>query len=513
MSHYKFRKNANIGNLDAETDGFLDNCFYQSEIYNTLVKFDDDGDFAKRIIIGRTGSGKTALLKMIAGDSKIKKHDIIEAESTVFEHIKNNIFISHLMANNIDLRVFYKSLWLHVLLVKVIDLVYPTSGHFLDTLASFISTGKKKYNIDLAREYVNSFRDYFFNDNIVSEITDRMQSELSSSVDFNQFSASGKVNIESSEKIQRATASYVNMELLRKQKELIKLIKEESTNEKQVRIIISIDDLDKSWLSSSEIRYDFINALLDAFKELIDIKSVKILISIRTDIIMGIYQNNLRQEEKDRSLIIPVTWNKQEIRTILDSRIDYLIKNQYSGREQVCFSKIFNFIVKSERADEYILERTMLRPRDAIDFVNYCLSEGDGCTSLTEDLILMAEEKYYNSRKKALVKEWVSLYKHVEDYLDCISFVRVKNFTPNSLGTVKDTISTYLMGKSERNEEEKHDDITLNFYSLLKVWFSIGVVGIKKSDSVTIYSCFDKPHLDITDLDKDFEIHPLFYRY
>ena len=126
MSHYKFRKNANIGNLDAETDGFLDNCFYQSEIYNTLVKFDDDSDFAKRIIIGRTGSGKTALLKMIAGDSKIKKHDIIEAESTVFEHIKNNIFISHLMANNIDLRVFYKSLWLHVLLVKVIDLVYPT---------------------------------------------------------------------------------------------------------------------------------------------------------------------------------------------------------------------------------------------------------------------------------------------------------------------------------------------------------------------------------------------------
>ncbi|MGE9716192.1 P-loop NTPase fold protein, partial [Escherichia coli] len=85
----------------------------------------------------------------------------------------------------------------------------------------------------------------------------------------------------------------------------IKFVTEESPDETQSRIIISIDDLDKSWLSNSTIRYDFINALLDAFKELIDLRSVKILISIRTDILMGIYNTNLRQEEKDRSLIIP----------------------------------------------------------------------------------------------------------------------------------------------------------------------------------------------------------------
>jgi hypothetical protein len=350
MKVYSFRKNTNIGNLDAETDSFLESCFYKSEMYNTLIGFNDDSEFVKRIIVGRTGSGKTALLKQISKDTKIKGHGIIEAESTVFEHIKNNVFISELMERKIDLRVFYKSLWMHVLLVKVIDLVYPSAASFLESLTNHKDSIKKKYNLKLAQEYAQEFRSNFFNDNIITEISDKLQTDLSAAFDIGIFKMSGKVGDDASEKIQTATARYVNSELLRKQKEIIKMIIEESNNEKQVRIIISIDDLDKSWLSSSEIRYDFINALLDAFKELINIKSVKILISIRTDILMGIYNNNLRQEEKDRSLIIPITWNRQEIRSILDSRIDFLIKNQYSGRDHVAFGDIFNFLVRGQRA-------------------------------------------------------------------------------------------------------------------------------------------------------------------
>ena len=514
MSSYRFRKNTTIGNLDAESDNFLNDCFFESDTYNNLLKFDDpdDNNFSKRVIIGRTGSGKTALLKKMAVDSRIKKHDIIEAESTVFEHIKNNVFISQLMESGVDLRVFYKSLWQHVLLVKVIDLLYPNNTSFFDALASFTTSSKKRYNLEIATEYVETFRNNFFNDSIVSEITDRMQDELSIKLGIPNIKAEGKINNESIEKIQSATSRYVSSELLRKQKELIKLIRDESADENQMRIIISIDDLDKSWLSSSEIRYDFINALLDAFKELIDIKSVKILISIRSDILMGIYRNNLRQEEKDRSLIVPISWNKQEIRTILDYRISNLIKNHYAGNELVSFSDIFNFRVTGESADEYIINRTMLRPRDAIDFVNLCLSEGDGATELNEDLILSAEEKFYHSRKQAMIKEWISLYPHIEDYLDCLSFLSTEYFKASDLADEKEAIQNHLIETSGQNDDETQDEIALGFMPLLKVWFTVGVIGIKKSQSLTIYSCFDKPYLDITDLNKEFKIHPLFYR-
>lgn len=121
MASYKFRKNSDIGKLDAETDSFLSECFYKSDIYNGLLNYnglDSNPDFTKRIIVGRTGSGKTALLKMLSSDELIKGYDKIEAENTIFEHINNNIFISSLIDKGIDLRVFYKALWLHVLLVN-----------------------------------------------------------------------------------------------------------------------------------------------------------------------------------------------------------------------------------------------------------------------------------------------------------------------------------------------------------------------------------------------------------
>lgn len=64
MSSYKFRKNAEIGKLEAETDSFLESCFYESDVFKGILDFDsseNNPDFTRRIIVGRTGSGKTAL--------------------------------------------------------------------------------------------------------------------------------------------------------------------------------------------------------------------------------------------------------------------------------------------------------------------------------------------------------------------------------------------------------------------------------------------------------------------
>ncbi|EQA5355075.1 TPA: DNA repair protein [Serratia marcescens] len=512
MEKYIFKNSDQIGSLDAETDTFLEECFVESSMYDVLKKFTRDIDFTKRIIVGRTGSGKTALLKKLMQDNSIKKHAIIEAESTVFEHIKNNIFISQLLEKNIDLRVFYKSLWIHVLLVKVIEITFPNNASFYDKIQSLVGGKKKKYNIELAQEYLAKYSDNFFNDKIVSEITEKMQSELSGSLGGSFAKASGKLTDEVAQKIQTETARYVSSELLRKQKELIKIITEETADEAQNRVIISIDDLDKSWLSSSNIRYDFINALLDAFKELIDIRSVKVLISIRTDILMGIYKTNLRQEEKDRSLIIPIEWKRKDIFDILDKRINYLIKHKYAGKTNVHFSDVFNFSVKDESAANYIVERTMLRPRDAIDFVNFCLSQGDGVSSLNEDNVFEAEEKYYNSRKNAINKEWLSRYKHINDYTDCIALINKKEFTKSDIVSDTNMIIDFLMSRSTSEDDINDEKIATDFNALLDVWFTIGLIGIKKSDTLIVFSSFDKPSLDISDYNKTFLIHPLFYR-
>ncbi|EIE1397003.1 hypothetical protein KDX52_004373 [Escherichia coli] len=138
---------------------------------------------------------------------------------------------------------------------------------------------------------------------------------------------------------------------------------------------------------------------------------------------MGIYNKTLRQDEKDQSLIYPVSWNKSEIREIIDMRINHLIKNKYQSSRTITMKDIFNFEIDNVYADDYILDRTMLRPRDAISFVNYCLKECDGHVSINQDIVLMAEEKFFSSRKRALVSEWGTIYKNISGYIDALSLL------------------------------------------------------------------------------------------
>lgn len=175
---------------------------------------------------------------------------------------------------------------------------------------------------------------------------------------------------------------------------------------------------------------------------------------------------------------------------------------------------IFDFNIDGIPADDYILDRTMLRPRDAISFVNYCLKECDGNVSIDKDIVLMAEEKYFSSRKRALASEWVSIYKNISDYVDSLSLLQSSEFTISSIDEFKkNEILTYLLDRvSSNNDDSLHSKIVMNFDELVKVWFIIGIIGIKRTQSLIIYSSYDKPDLDITDMKRTFVIHPLFNR-
>src|SRR5699024_10244945 len=112
-----------------------------------------------------------ALLKQIKTDEVIKRHDVIEAEATVFEHISNDVFLSKLIEEGVDLRVFYKSLWLHVLIVRIIDVIFTQKESFFEKLRAI--SDRKQWA--LAKDYVECFRDSFFEEKIIAEITKKVE--------------------------------------------------------------------------------------------------------------------------------------------------------------------------------------------------------------------------------------------------------------------------------------------------------------------------------------------------
>ena len=508
---FTFKKTTSIGNLEAETDFFLENCFIETDAYRSLLTFEKGGGFFKRIIVGRTGSGKTALIKHLNVESTLYKNESIEAEKTIFEYVRNNIFITKLIQDKIDLRIFFKALWVHVILIKIIEIDIGKTT-FLENLLH------KQDKKDL-REYIESYDGNFFDDEALTIITKRFKDSVEAELDTLPASISAKSIDETEKRTQSITNNYVNRELLSKQKKIITYFQSEyNVSNKQKKIIINIDDLDKSWLLTRNIKYDFINALLDAFKEFLDLKTIKIIVSIRTDILEGVYQNNLRQDEKDKSLIIPIEWSKSEIIELLDSRLIALLEDKFQKKKLPKFKDIFDFKVKNMPAYDFILHRTMLRPRDAIEFVNCCFQAADGETELREEHVLAAEETYFTSRKKALVKEWQSIYPAIQAYVDLIQIIEKQEFTKSTIKALIKTIKQTLLETCNEQDslicklfEERCSEESL-LDEILDIWFTIGIIGIVKAENVVIYSKYEKEHLDISDYDKTFKIHDLYWR-
>lgn len=176
---------------------------------------------------------------------------------------------------------------------------------------------------------------------------------------------------------------------------------------------------------------------------------------------------------------------------------------------------IFNFSINGEKADDFILNRTMLRPRDAIDFVNKCFCAANGKTTISSEDITTAEEYFFDSRKKALKDEWKALYPEIDTHIDILlKFIKKQTFNIEMLIKIKNDIKEKLIATNNMEDvvvEKAIGDKEL-VETLLAIWFKIGIIGIKKDKNVILYSSFSKRYLNVTDYEKDFYIHPLFWR-
>ena len=115
IDEFKFKRSMNLGTGTAENDGeFLDKCFVETPEFESLLDYSD----RKFILLGRTGSGKTALLRMV-----VERVDVpiqIRPDTFAMQYISNIPFIRELNELGINLEIFYKFLWLHEILSKII---------------------------------------------------------------------------------------------------------------------------------------------------------------------------------------------------------------------------------------------------------------------------------------------------------------------------------------------------------------------------------------------------------
>jgi hypothetical protein len=372
---FRFSKNQIIGTPDAESDRMLDDVFIDNGAFEALADIDNP----KCILIGRTGSGKSALLKKIEEEKEKCKR--IEPESMSLRYLSNSTILNYLRKLNVNLNFFYKVLWKHVFIVEVLKLYLDENENKKKSMFQILrdkvinNRGKINPAKEKAINYLQTWTDEFWlkTEYRIKTLENTLEEKISASagINFSPLDMTVKGNSNSQTKsiseIKDKAEQIISESQASELYNVIQILRDDIFTNSQKKYYIIIDDLDKEWISP-QIVYDLIAAMVEVIKEFTYLKGVKIIIALRENLHELVFGGNIHrggQREKYSSLYLHLSWETDDLRMFLDKRIRHIT------HEDINFHSLF----EKERTNkitgwQYIIERTFMRPRDIISYIN-----------------------------------------------------------------------------------------------------------------------------------------------
>lgn len=154
-------------------------------------------------------------------------------------------------------------------------------------------------------------------------------------------------------------------------------------NNREIFIIIDgMDDIlryrkNRMEIIASLIRSaDYINDKMASAK-----KKIKIIMLIREDIVAMVNDPDLNKIIQDGSIYI--SWNDRtsELQELVNRR--FLLSGLSEDEAKKCWATIFPRKIKNKLSWDYVLEYTLYKPRDILQFLKFCQIEFPNHTSLT----------------------------------------------------------------------------------------------------------------------------------
>lgn len=423
---YTFRRNSHIGAMDAELDSkYLKECFFET---GDLQVLQDCGE-PKRIVVGRVGAGKSALLGRLLDKSANAIE--VKAEDLSLNWISNSDIIQFFENAGVKLDLFYQLLWKHVFVVELLKRRYRiTERDPKAFLANFHDLFRRDPAKQRAIQYLEEWGDKFWLDTElrVKEFATKLETKLTSSIDSKygpiNLSAAGAKNLsdEIRGEIVHKAQSIVNVNQVRELGEIINFLADDVFSDPLNRYYVVMDRLDDAWVDD-RIRYKLIRALIDTVKAFVRVRSVKIVIALREDLLRIVFDQTREagfQEEKYESLFLRLRWKPAQLRELLDLRIGrMLIREQYTSKK-VTFNDVFRGEVRGESAFDYVIGRSLNRPRDVIAFVNCCIELCENKEHIPPSAVQDAEKMYSDGRLRSLADEWRTHYPDLIVYAELI---------------------------------------------------------------------------------------------
>jgi len=491
---------------------------------------------SKSIILGRTGSGKTAVLYHIESS----RTDVIriDPKDIAFSYISNSNIIRFLLDIGCDLHLLFQILWKHVFLKQSISKYFKERSNLQAAMDSVFGRNNK------ARSYLEKYEDCFWieSDVVLAEVSakfvDAVSADIESSIGnekLAQIRSSASVNgsITNAERveIQNRIKRAVNEFQVRDMAHAIDALKELMEN-RQKRFYIILDDLDLDWVDNV-MRYRLIQALLETVKSFRKLRCVKILVALRSDVYekaISTIEGEGIQPEKYEGIVTTIKWEKEALREVITKRIEALFRYQYSGRKNVGFYDVFPQRIRKSNGFEYLCDRTLMRPRDLIAFVNMILDKAAGSTSISQKMIADVEAEYSGKRLGALKIEWQSVHPSVGLYINLLTRLTGKTNVRDWIE--KDSLESLCLELSDLDSNSTFKDecyyLAKQYIaresraklfefaaSVLCVLYKIGAIELKLSKQETFYASFrNLAVINASQITEDaaFRVTPMLWR-
>jgi hypothetical protein len=531
---FVFKNHDEIGAAAAEDDDtYLSTCFVDTGDIEVLK----DCSNPKSIIIGRTGAGKSALLNNINHNCKNSIH--LSPHDLSLNYIANNEVIAFFEEAGVNLSIFYGLLWKHIFVVELLknkfDIKNADSQKNYSRHIKQIFYKKDKIK-EMAVDYLENWGDKFWEttDQRMIELTTKVESKLSKSLKGKlpniTFGVDAVKNLSEEEKYQvkQLGQKAVSEVQVRELENIISILSTDIFNDPQQQYILTIDMLDEEWVDN-KIRFSLIKSLIDTIRRFRKVENVKIIIALRQDLLNKVVYSGRGigfQEEKYESLYLHLKWNKKQLLDLIEKRISFLIKRRYT-KEKVNYKDIFPAKIDGKAFIDYISERTFLRPRDIILFINECISCSTEQKSLTAHNIKTAEETYSFKRLQSLATEWQMIYPSLKDIVQ-IFYGMEEHFDLSKINEELLLEQYSIIVQDHGHDDIKDPLITLldkmyskdgNFNSsrasIIRSIYQTGLIGVKLGPTSSVnWSYSSKVQVSVGQIKASAKIyiHPMFYR-
>lgn len=539
---FRFRKTDKFGDPSAEQDRFLENCFVDTGNLEILKNCVD----SRAVIVGRTGSGKSALIRRLKDDCE---HCIeIDLQLLSINYITGSTLLTFFERElGVKLDLFYQSLWRHVFVAAILKKHYNIQDdsdrqRWFDHIISQILHNKGR--IDAFR-YLNGWGTQFWttSEERIKTITTSIEKELqgNAGLEVGQLAtlkAGGalKLTEQQEREVARHGQDIVNNVQMNHLSALMDALGEDILTDPKRRYFIVVDFLDEHWVGDERLRVWLIRGLIETVRDFNrKITNAKIVISLRLDLLRRVYRatsDSGFQEEKYEALNLDVTWTRKELEQLLDERVETLVRERYT-KKVVRLSDILPNRMEGRKGAQngvdYVLDRTLMRPRDAIQFLNACVEVAVGEPQITATKLQQAEAKYSQQRRTALGDEWSELYPHLILLTDLLKH-RGPQFVLGSISD--DDLDTLCLRVQEVEQHEPHSygkdvDMFDRYYRhivnapelrsfLAQTFYTVGLIGVKLTPQLeVIWSSTGGPvSLNAAEVNDDtvVHIHKAFWR-